>query len=195
MKVTVIILVFLLVLIIVVKYLAMDRWWSVGFNEGFEAMPMLNIIPGPLPESVKNLITSTCVRVYSEKNFGGELLGCVPPGHATDPENLFILQTGKSLAVPPGYFIQVYGPYGENDSNIGHTSIADWHPDYRIMEFVVQKSDLVTINKGPPTPVQDDWMSFMVKPEEAAAADLSNLSPLNFDKTLIPTDLNVSIQY
>ena len=138
-----------------------------GLRETFEDnayATLIRTMPGPLPLSTVILLKSSCIMFYSEPNFGGKVLGCLPVGEHYGKDNTDIIKAARSFKIPSKLLLQIYGRSGEYFSQAGRADIAVWQPPtWDILRLIIYSSDLTGSDAlmpeiaVAPEPVWDDW--------------------------------------
>lgn len=151
----------ILVLLIILTLLACHYLVYKKIEESFEDSPKasISIIPGPLPKSVSNYLSQTCVATYSEPDLQGPASGCIPPGHHFDGSALELMKSAKSFTVPVGFMVQMYGDRDEFFTTIDSSKVNAWTPPFLIKQFVIFQTDLVESGINVPEPTFDDGKS------------------------------------
>jgi hypothetical protein len=99
--------------------------------------------PGPWtsPQSVAPE-GDLCVIAYTLPNYGG-LATCVRQGQYLDPTDIAKLSAMRSLRVPQGVLLQMFGFAGESFTVNTESGLSDWSPQWPIAEILIGRSALI----------------------------------------------------
>jgi hypothetical protein len=93
------------------------------------------------PESV-GPEADICVIAYTLPNYGG-LATCVRQGQYFDPTDISKLSAMRSLRVPQGVLLQMFGFSGESFTVNTESGLPDWAPQWPIAEILIDRSSLI----------------------------------------------------
>ena len=138
-----------------------------------QTMNDVSMIGGSIPPAVERFIRLTCIRCYDRPDFAGAELGCLTPGMHQNEMSLAMIRKTRSLRVPKGYFIQIYGKGGDAFSSNG-TSDLDDNRDLKLkfdpQLMVVSKTQLMTPTDPNAVPDGAEEFTKFSTPETSASA-------------------------
>ncbi len=83
-----------------------------------------------------------CVIAYTLPNYSG-LATCVRQGQYIDPTDISKLSAMRSLRVPQGVLLQMFGFSGESFTVNTESGLPDWTPQWPIAEIMIDRSALI----------------------------------------------------
>ena len=93
------------------------------------------------PESV-DPEADICVIAYTLPNYSGPAT-CVRQGQYIDPTDISKLSAMRSLRVPQGVLLQVFGFAGESFTVNTESGLPNWAPQWPIAEIQIDRSSLI----------------------------------------------------
>ncbi len=101
-----------------------------------------------------------CVIAYTLPNYTG-VATCVRQGQYIDPTDVSKLSAMRSLRVPQGVLLQMFGFSEESFTVNTESGLPDWTPEFPIAEILIERSVLigslpVAFPTGVPEPAADD---------------------------------------